>query len=166
MPIRKDLDRLYWCFVDQPWMGAPDSFINDESATISFNGNSGMLWQPGSLGKYADNFGEELIEFWGIEPTRQDPQQLAADYCATSFGNMDSFVGQYARFWFLYTDSTCWECYARKEPLIAELSSYLTDKPWVEVVRSCSDDRGNAFAIAGLTEVWRALQGCGDDYGI
>ncbi len=35
-PIRQDLDRLFWCFTNQPWGAAPEGFEEDESATASF----------------------------------------------------------------------------------------------------------------------------------
>src|SRR5215471_17784723 len=81
-PIRQDLDRLYWCFVNQPWMCAPAEFKNDVGAMIPFEGcekTSGQLWCPSALGRYADQFAEEFIDLWGIEPT-DDPQVLAAQY--------------------------------------------------------------------------------------
>ena len=32
--IRQDLDRLFWCFAAQPWMGAPDDFDEDMSFSV------------------------------------------------------------------------------------------------------------------------------------
>src|SRR5437868_1936609 len=116
-PIRQDLDRLFWCFTNQPWMNAPDKFQEDESATASFKGEgrtSVMLWQPRSLGRYADHFAEESIELWGIEPRADDPHQISAQYKAAGGRGLEEIIRRYARVWLLYTDSACWEMYARK----------------------------------------------------
>jgi hypothetical protein len=161
-PIRQDLDRLFWCFPYQPWMGAPREFLEDDAATATFEGQdrtSVMLWQPGSLGRYASHFAEESIELWGIEPTADNPQQLAADYSAAAKPEMQALIRQYARVWLLYTDSTCWEIYARKPRLLDETRAHLRGKPWVKVYDSHAERRAAAFRTAGLSEVWLALTG-------
>jgi hypothetical protein len=161
-PIRPDLDRLYWCFTNQPWMGAPDKFQADDQATESFAGEgetSVMLWRPGSLGRYADHFAEEFIDLWGIDPTSDDPQQLAARFNAAAWRDMEAIVQDSAHVWLLYTDSTCWEIFAREPRLLAEVRAHLHGKPWVEVYESDALHRGRAFGTAGLSEVWRATTG-------
>ena len=161
-PIRADLDRLYWCLPYQPWMGAPDGFDEDEAATESFEGEdrtSVMLWRPGSLGRYADTFAEEFVELWGIEPAVDDAPQLAALYRVTPWHDMAGFVRNHARVWLLYTDSSGWEIYARKQRLLDETRAHLRGKPGVEVYDGHSQQRAAAFAAAGLSEVWAALNG-------
>ena len=84
--VRQDLDRLAWCFTNQPWMGAPPGFEDDDLATMEFEGEGStgvQLWRPGSLARYADRFAEESIELWGIEPTRDDPTKVAALFSST-----------------------------------------------------------------------------------
>jgi hypothetical protein len=161
-PIRADLDRLFWCFPCQPWMGAPAGFQDDEAATASFEGvgrTSVMLWRPGSLSHYADTFMEEFVELWGIDPTADDAPQLAARYSVTPWRDMAGFVRDHARVWLLYTDSSCWEIYARKQRLLDETRAHLWGKPGVEVYESHAERRGAAFDAAGLSEVWAALNG-------
>jgi hypothetical protein len=160
--IRKDLDRLFWCFPSQPWMGAPDGFAEDESAAAPFDGDgqtSVMLWRPGSLGQYAHRFAEEFIELWGIEPTRDDPHQLAARYNTATPSEGGEILRHHARVWLLYTDSTCWEIYARKGSLLDATRAHLWGKPWVQVYESHADRRAAAFRTAGLSQVWAAMNG-------
>jgi len=156
--IRQDLDRLFWCFADQPWMGAPDDF--DEDRFLEFfeeaSKTSIQLWKPGSLARYANQFGEEYIQLWGIEPTQDDPSQLASRYSATSWDA--AIVEQYARVWLIYTDSACWEIFARKKNLLDEVGKALKGKPWVEVYKSDSEQRGWAFGMAGLSHMWQYLK--------
>jgi hypothetical protein len=164
-PIRQDLDRLFWCFAGQQWMAAPEAFLEDESATEPFEGEGRtdiQLWRPGSLDRYANWFGEEYIELWAIEPAVDDPQRVVTLYYAAARRNMqdgEGIIRHHALVWLLYTDSTCWEIYARKARLLEETREYLRDKPWVEVYESDSDRRGAAFGTAGLSEVWAAMTG-------
>lgn len=157
-PLRQDLDGLYWCFIGQPWFGAPAEFQNDQSVLMDFEDmgtTSIQLWRPGSLSRYADQFGEEHIELWGIEPTRDNPQELAALYQRQA----DDVPRKHARVWLIYTDSTCWEIYSGKPGLIDRLSDGLRNKPWVALYSSHVDRRKAAFTAAGLSSVWAALQG-------
>jgi hypothetical protein len=156
-PIRQDLDRLYWCFPWQPWMGGPPGFNEDESALVELKdlntarvSSPVQLWCPGALSRYADHFGEELIELWGIEPTCDDPQTLAADYDRAPESERRHFIEEHGRVWLLYTDSRCWEIYARKPRLLEELKRELWNKPWVEVFESDSGHRKAAFNAAGI----------------
>jgi hypothetical protein len=162
-PIRPDLDRLFWCFTGQPWLAAPDAFREDELATLPFEGadRAGLeVWRPGSLSRYAQYFAEEFVELWAIEPAVDDPQEVVSR-CAAGRGGRDcqDIIRQHARVWLLYTDSTCWEIYARKARLLDATREHLRGKPWVEVYRSTSDGRVAAFGTAGLSEVWAALAG-------
>ena len=157
--IRQDLDRLFWCFAAQPWMGAPDDFDEDqflesfeEAGTTSI-----QLWRPGTLARYADQFAEEYIQLWGIEPTQDNPSQLAARYSASGWDA--EVVQQYARVWLIYTDSTCWEIYSRHARLLEQTRQHLRNQSWVEVYESAADARATAFGAAGLSEVWAALVG-------
>jgi hypothetical protein len=161
-PIRQDLDRYFWCFANQPWMCAPDEFKDDSTATESFRGEGEtgiMLWRAGSLGRHAAGFAEEAIELWAIEPTVDDPPQLAAQYSATTWRDMDAFVRDRAHVWLLYTDSTCWEIYAPKARLLDETRTHLYGKPWVEAYESRADRRKEAFATAGLSTIWNGMYG-------
>jgi hypothetical protein len=143
-------------------MGASDCFMNDDSATASFVGlgdTSVMLWQPGSLALYADEFAEEFIELWGNEPTVDDAQQLATEYSAADTHAMERIIRQNARVWFIYTNSTCWEMYAKKRRLLDETRAHLSEKPWVKIYKSDADRRASAFSAAGLSKVWVAMNG-------
>jgi hypothetical protein len=162
-PIRQDLDRLVWCFSGQPWMGPPPDF-NGELVEIAFQDPKARvfadvhLWRPGSLGRFADRFREEYIELWGIEPTRDDPQELATRFCAIPYrkGKKELFIQEHARAWLLYTDCSCWEIFARKTPLLDSLREALSGKPWVALYNSSSDRRQTAFHAAGLSHLWQA----------
>lgn len=162
LPIHQDLDRLFWCFSSQPWMGPPSKFEDDEIATESFDGegnSSVVLWRPGSLSRYAENFAEEYIQLWGIEPHLDDPRHIAADYNVANWRSMGDIPRRYARLWMFYSDSTCWEVFARKATLLNEIRTHLLDKPWVKVISSHIDRRGDAFAAAGLAECWSGMYG-------
>jgi hypothetical protein len=159
--IRDDLERLYWCFSHQPTMGASLGFLEDDAATMSFDGEGGtgvQLWRPGSLSRYAaTEFAEEFISLWGIDPSLQDPRKLASQYSTTPWPEMDRFVRQHAQVWLLYTDSTCWEGYARRKNLLQRLRGALEHNSQVEVFDSNSARRGAAYQAAGLSDVWIAL---------
>jgi hypothetical protein len=156
--IRQDLDRLFWCFAAQPWMAEPDDFDEDQflESFEEKGATSIQLWRPGALARYADQFAEEHIELWGIEPTQEGPSQLAARYSASRWGV--EIVRQYARVWLIYTDSTCWEIFARPKNLLGRVGEALKGKPWVEVYPGDSEQRARAFATAGLSDVWQALK--------
>lgn len=79
--IRRDLDRFYWCFTLQPWMAPPLNFYDDTSVLLSYEDEGAsevQLWRPGGLSSYADQFSEEYIELWGIDPATGNPQQITA----------------------------------------------------------------------------------------
>jgi hypothetical protein len=159
-PIRQDLDRLFWCFPCQPWMGPPDEFVKDDAATnASFVGartSMTQLWNPGSLGRYADRFGEEQIELWGIESTVDDPTQVAKEYDSTPWRERERIIRQFARVWLIYTDGV-WEIYARKPRLLEDIRQHLHGKETVSVYKSHVDRRADAFGRAGLSHVWKNL---------
>jgi len=55
--IRPDLDRMFWCFSNQPWMGFPtnldrlDQFEFDHLELFEKEGaTSVQLWRPATLG--------------------------------------------------------------------------------------------------------------------
>jgi hypothetical protein len=156
--IRQDLDRLFWCFAAQPWMAAPDDFDEDQFLeSFEEKGTTSIqLWRPGTLARYADQFAEEHIQLWGIEPTQDDPWQLAARYSASGWDA--EVVEKCASVWLIYTDSTCWEIFARKKSDLARAGETLKGKPWVEVYESDSEQRCRTFGIAGLSDVWQYLQ--------
>lgn len=155
-PIQQDLDRLFWYMLDQPWMGAPFEFYQDPNLTEPFDApwGGGQLWRPGTLGRFADQFGEEFIQLFGIEPTSDDPKEIASLYAKTPLKETETFVIKHARIWLLYTDGTCWEIYARKSRLIDLIRESLLGKPWVEVFESLAENRKVAFRNAGLEHVW------------
>ena len=159
--IRQELDRLFWCFPYQPWLGAPDDFQHDE-VMEPFEGEGStetQLWRPGSLSRFADRFGEEYIQLWAIEPTRDDPKALVAAFDKLPSRDQDNFIVEHSRFWLLYTDNICWEIYARKTRLLDTVQEALTRQRAAEIYRSQSDQRGAAFGAAGLSMVWSSLSG-------
>ena len=161
--IRPDLDRMIWCFTGQPWMGAPDDFDLNNSFLKCDGADraSVSLWRPGVLGRHAHQFGEEHIELWAIEPTRDDPAGLAAGYdrCWPDDEKQGDFIRQHARVWLSYFDSTCWEIYARKPGLLDRVRRDLEGKAGPMVHPSHADRRGQAFGAAGLSAVWQAMNG-------
>jgi hypothetical protein len=161
-PIRPELDRYYWCFSNQPWMGAPDEFKDDLSATESYEGEGEtdvMLWRPGSLGRYADRFAEEVIQLWAVDPATDDPPLLTERYSRILGNDRDAFACEHAQVWLLYTDSTCWEIYTRSPKLLDKLQAELDGKQWAKVYRSRSGHRKAAYAAAGLSDVYRNMYG-------
>ena len=162
-PIRPDLDRMFWCLTNQPWMGFPADEGLDwlersdrfESAHIepfeSACDTSVQLWRPGTLALYADKFAEEFIELWAMEPTVDEPTRLAAEFNDRTWAESEAFIRQHARIWLIYTDSTCWEIYARKEDLLDRVRAGLQGKSWATVHRSESDRRAQFLGDAGLS---------------
>jgi hypothetical protein len=157
-PIRRDLDRMFWCFRDQPWMGAPSGFCEDDLVAFTEEFRTTVqLWRPGSLYRYADQFAEEAIELWAIEPTRDDPVRLARMLSASGWNQ--EIIRTHTRIWLIYTDSTSWEIYARKVALLDQVVRGLNGKRDVAAYQGRCESRGELFARAGLSEVWRALRG-------
>lgn len=156
--IRRELDRLFWCFEWQPWMGAPPGF--DEDDAIEGQEATGRLfWPPGRLSRYADAIGEEFLDFWAVEPERDDLCTLMTSYATLPWARREAFVNQHAHAWLIYTKSTCWEIYARTPVPLRRLADGLARSSRVEVHASRSDCRGSAFRNAGLSEVWEAMEG-------
>ncbi|MDZ7618586.1 MAG: hypothetical protein U1E05_16400 [Patescibacteria group bacterium] len=156
-PVRQDLDRLFWCFDSQPWMGAPPDFGENDVELFPGSGTTSiMLWRPGTLSRYASHFSEEYIDLWAIEPTQDNPSQAAGQYCASTW-SVD-VVGQRARARLIYTDSTCWEIFAHKEAILNRVRDNVAGKPWVEVYKTKSTQRGWAFGMAGLSEIWQRMK--------
>jgi hypothetical protein len=147
-PIRQDLDRLYWVFGWQPWMGPPDDFTEDE--ILSYEGNSPtslQIWLPGTLSRFADRFCEEEINFWGIEPTRDDPPALAYQYGESL--HHTPVIREHAQVWLRYSNCPYWEIFARKAGLLQRLEADLIDKPWIEVYPTRDDQPEIAYRKAG-----------------
>jgi hypothetical protein len=165
--IRQDLDRYFWCFADQPWMALPLDLLErhggfEEEVMEPFEERvqtSIQLWRPCALSKYASSFAEEHVELWAIEPELDDPRRMAPLYSDGGWNEQDNFVQEHARVWLLYTDSTCWEIFARNETLLNRVNESLDGMSWVDVFRSDSNRRGQAYGMAGLSEVWQALKG-------
>lgn len=118
-----------------------------------------QLWRPGTLWKYAWTFSEEEVQLWAIEPEVDDPQRITSLYSNAGWSKQDGFVQENARIWLLYTDSTCWEIFARKEIYLNRVRESVLGKPWVDVFGSDSTQRGRAFSMAGLSETWQAMNG-------
>jgi hypothetical protein len=159
--LRQDFDRLFWCFLYQPRMGTPNDF-EEELVLVPFDraGNTSLqLWKPGNLSRYGNQFREESIELWAIEPTRDDPTKLAVAFAQTRSKNEVKFIEENAFIWLSYTDSISWEIYTRKTNLLEKLQNSLFNQPSVKVFRSQSDQRGRAFGMAGLSHVWKNLHG-------
>jgi hypothetical protein len=161
--IRQDLDRMFWCFSSQPWLGAPDLSFEDHLESNKSIGrccSTTQLWRPGALGLYADKFGEEYFDFWAIEPTRDDPKELVKIFDNIPYkeqNKQNKFIEEHARIWMLYTDSSCWEIFAKKINLLDKLKEALWNNKFVEVYKSQSDQRGMAFGIAGLSRIWHNM---------
>jgi hypothetical protein len=158
-PVRRDLDRLAWCLPDEPWFTPPPDFDYD-SASMAFAGRertSVQLWRPGLLSRYADQFGEELFELWGIDPARDDPQSTAALFVASPWEEMDEVIRRHGQVHLFYIDNTCWEIYAREPTLLDRVRQGLVDRPSVVVYDSRDDQRGVAFRAAGLSDLWKVV---------
>jgi hypothetical protein len=159
--IRQELDRFYWCFLNQPWMSDPVDF-DEKSVLMRFEEDeytSTLLWKPGNFSRYGNKFREEFLEFWAIEPTGDDPQNLTEAFEKTKFRDRSKFIEKHACIWMLFTDSTSWEIFAQKPGLLERLQDSLSNQPSVKVYKTQSGHRGRAFGIAGLSHVWKNLQG-------
>lgn len=157
--IRPDLDRMFWCFSWQPWMGLPsdlldrlDEFEAEHLEPFENEGaTSTQLWRPGSLGLYADHFAEDSIELWAIKPTRDDPARLATEYsrCGLGRNEMDELIRRHSHIWLIYTDSSCWEIYAREAGLLDRIRQSLEGNAAMSVHPSHADRRGQSSGVAG-----------------
>lgn len=76
--IRPALDRRYWCFPWQPWMGPPVGFCDDDCLVDVGDNSTVQLWRPHAIGKYADSFCEEAIELWAIPHACDDKFALVS----------------------------------------------------------------------------------------
>jgi hypothetical protein len=119
--VRHELDRLYWFFPGQPSMGAPDGFNEDVPVLVEFESRSrfstSQLWKPGTLSRYGDLIGDEYLLTCGIEPIADNPTQIAKRLDADVWRTEDKVIREFANLGhvvLIYTDSTCWEIYARK----------------------------------------------------
>ena len=159
--VRDELNAHHWIFENQPWMGAPETFLNDDSATDDFvgPGQSGVsLWRPHALARWANHFAEESISLWAVKPA-DDPRKLASAFQRLAAAKADEFITTHASLWLLYTDSTCWEIFATRPALLEMIEHHLIGQQSIRVYRSESDHRGRAFGAAGLSNVWRATKG-------
>ena len=129
-PVISKLDTLRWYAPEQPWMGAPEGFDEPED-----------LWRRGALQRYGDHFGEEFIELWGYSST---PASFARETSAAVL---------------IYTDSTCWEYYTSLDGTAQAVLNRANDRPEMRAVRASLKSRGQAFGDAGVSDVWRSLQG-------
>jgi hypothetical protein len=163
-PLRSTFDRHYWIFLDQPWMGPPDNFDHErESEGYEGMGETSVcLWRPGALGRCATQFSEEYVLLWAPHPA-VDSAQLASEFRrAFSDPEESAFIEKHAEIWLIYTDSTCWEIFARDESLLQKVRDHLQASPTVRVYESESEDRGLAYGKANVIGVWRALNGHAD----
>ena len=159
-PLRATFDRRHWIFPNKPWMGAPAGFDHGrESADYEGMGETGVgLWRPGAVGRWAGQFCEEHIELWATNPA-DDPARLASEFRRTCSGQQDAFIEKHAEIWLIYTDSTCWEIFARQASLLEPLRDHLYGNAAVRGYDSNSADRGRSYAEAGVAAVWRAMHG-------
>jgi hypothetical protein len=152
-PIRQDLDRLFWCLPEAPWMGSSDEFREDDFAEAPFTAagfTTTMLWRPGTLGRYAERFAEEFIELWGIDPAMHDPQRVASQYDAASVPEMTRVILPYAQVRLIYLDSSSWEIYSRNTELLHRVRGHLSGKTWVKAFEGDVEHRDAVLRAAGL----------------
>ena len=159
-PLRSAFDRHFWIFPNQPWMGAPLAFDHErESADYEGMGETSVcLWRPGAVGRWADQFCEEHIELWATSPA-DDPARLASEFRRTFWGREDTFIEKHAEVLLIYSDSTCWEIFAKQASLLEPVRDHLHGNAAVRVYDNNSADRGRAYAKGGVAAVWRAMHG-------
>ena len=141
-PIRADLERYWWVHASAPWMGSPLGFLEDD-ATVDFEEriqSDIQLWRPGALGRWAKMFCEESINLWAVDPTH-DPKQEASEFSNAGWDHRDAFIENRAIFWLLYTDSCCWEIFARDQSFLTSVSDSLKGSSAIRVVQTSSQDR-------------------------
>jgi hypothetical protein len=155
-PLRQFFDRHFW-IVDNPWMGAPDAFFatEGEPETIAYEGSQGtsaQLWRPGAIGRWAEQFSEEFIDLWAIDPA-DDPAHIAASYSqGLSPEDSELFTEQHAVVRLIYTDSCSWEIFARDSSLLALVERHAKAQPAsLRCFSTLSQNRSHAFRKIG----WR-----------
>lgn len=159
-PLRSTFDRHFWIFPKQPWMGTPLDF-DSEKEMQEFEGvgeTSVGLWRPGAVGRWAKDFCEEHIELWAIDPA-DDPARIASEFRLTIPWREEPFTEKHAKIWLLYSDSTCWEIFARDADQLRKVRDHVSDHTSLRAYESNSGDRGRAFEKAGIGEMWRAMRG-------
>jgi hypothetical protein len=142
-------------------MAAPLAFIEDETATSDYEGMGGtgvQLWRPGALGRWAEYMCEEYIQLWAVDPA-DDPRQVTSRFLRSSCGQSAGYIAGHAAIWLLYTDSTCWEVYARDARLLRKAREHVAGSSAIRAYPSWSENRGRAFAQAGVGRVWRGMSG-------
>ena len=159
-PLRPTFDRHIWILPNQPWMGAPVDFDHGrESADYDGIGETSVcLWRPGAVGRWAEQFCEEHIELWATNPA-DDPARLASEFGRAFWGREDAYIEKHAEIWLIYTDSTCWEIFAKDASLLRKVRDQLRGSTTIGVYENASEDRGRAYRNASISSVWRALHG-------
>ncbi len=159
-PLRSVFDRHFWIFLNQPYLGMPDGF-DEERELADYEGvgeTSVMLWRPGAIGRWADKFCEEFVELWATNPA-DDSARLASEFRRTFWGREDAFIEMHAEIWLHYSDSTCWEIFAKDAILLQAVRNHLQGNDAVGVYDNNSADRARAYAKAGILEMWRGMHG-------
>jgi hypothetical protein len=154
--LREDFDRLFWCFTNVPCR--QDIYEDRDLVIMQFPGHKmtdTMLWRPGYLSRYGNEFSEETIELWAIEPTLDDPQKLVSEYENTYYDRQDKFIDEHAYVWLIYMYGTSWEIFARRSDWLKRLHNSLLNEKGVAIFKSQSNQRVAAFAAAGLAEFGR-----------
>lgn len=84
---------------------------------------------------------------WATRPS-DDPAQLAAEF-SRAFQN-NPFIEEHAEIWLIYSDSTCWEIFARNGALLDTVRDSLRGHATIRVYENDSKDRDRAWTKAGI----------------
>jgi hypothetical protein len=102
------------------------------------------------VGRWANQFCEEHIELWATNPA-DDPARLASEFGRAFGRRMEAFIDKHAETWLIYSDSTCWEIFARDGSLLRSVRDHLQGSTTVRVYESASEDRGRAYLKANIS---------------
>ena len=142
-PLRAEFDKYYWIFPFGPWMSYPVDF--DEHQTERYEGEgqtSISLWKPGTIGRWADQFGEEFVQLWAIDPVA-DPMRVLTEFLRKED---DRCINRFGVIWLSYTDSTCWEIFARDRKLLERVKASVQGNDAVRAFDSSTMSRSIPYA--------------------
>ncbi|MFT3787188.1 MAG: hypothetical protein QM770_13635 [Tepidisphaeraceae bacterium] len=152
-PLRAEFDKHYWIIECQPWMGAPLAFHDPDGnndTTVDdprLNEEQVQLWRPGSISRWADDFGEESLDLWAV--AGPEPIEVAVAYGRTRHDRQPEFVEKHAAFRLCYSDSCCWEIFASEPEHLDLVRRYVAENASIRAYKTVSQNRRYGFSQIG-----------------
>jgi hypothetical protein len=156
-PLKRDFDNYYWIIDCQLWMGPPLAFFDESghnAASVDdprLHDAQVQLWRPGAIGRWASEFEEESLYLWALQE-HTDPIEMALRWHHTSYDRPNSFVEAHASVLLQYTDSTCWEIFARDHKLLDKVRRHTQSQASIRAYQTFSQNRRFGFKQIGVPD--------------